>query len=315
MKMSNRRSVLAVDDSLMICQQIKTALEHEDLDLYLAHSGQEALDYMEKYSPDLILLDIILPDMEGYELFGKIKERDRNNASIVFITSKDSERDVIRGFSMGAADYIKKPFRMEEMKSRVIAHLDSKRQKDELKFLNEELRANMEKLNSIVYRDELTGLYHRHYLTEKILPDLRESGEQNALIMADVDNFKHVNDSYGHEAGDMVLVCISSIMESLCRQYRVIRWGGEEFLIVLLSVNQQEAMEIAEQIRCEIAEFPMIYDEVTFFCTVTMGVCAYQRDLSFKRNVECADRALYRGKKSGKNCVIWHSGCETQGAE
>lgn len=310
MEMSSRRTVLAVDDSLMICEQIKTALKSEDMDLYIAHSGREALERMGECRPDLILLDIILPDMEGYELFGKIKELDRNNAAIVFITSKDSERDVIRGFSMGASDYIKKPFRMEEMKSRVIAHLDAKRQKDELNLLNEELRANMEKLNTIVYRDELTGLYNRHYLAEKVERDLADSDRQDALIMVDVDNFKHINDSYGHDAGDTVLVCLSSIMEDLCRRHRVIRWGGEEFLIVLYAVDKQAALALAEQIRLEISEFPIVYNDVTFFCTVTMGLCAYRKDLSFKQNVECADQALYCGKKSGKNCTVWNSGCE-----
>ncbi len=310
MKMRKQRTVLAVYDSLMVCEQIKTALKNEDLELHVAHSGQEALDRMEECCPDLILLDIILPDMEGYELFGKIKERDRNSAAIVFITSKDGEQDVIRGFSMGASDYIKKPFRMEEMKSRVLAHLDTKCQRDELALLNEELRANMEKLNTMVYRDELTGLYNRHYLSEKVAQDLAESDRQDALIMVDVDNFKRINDSYGHDAGDTVLVCLSSIMEGLCRRHKVARWGGEEFLIVLLGAGKEEALELAEQIRSEIADFPIVYNDVTFFCTVTMGLCAYRRDLSFKQNVECADHALYCGKKSGKNCTVWNSDCE-----
>lgn len=305
MELSNKRTVLAVDDSLMICQQIEAALKNEDLDIHIAHNGRDALALMEQCQPDLILLDIILPDMEGYELFGKIKERDHNNASIVFITSKDSERDVIRGFSMGASDYIKKPFRQEEMKSRVIAHLSAKRQKDELKHMNEELRASMERLGTMVYRDELTGLYNRHYFAEKMERELETAARQDAFIMIDVDNFKHINDSYGHDAGDTVLVCIASIMESICRRHRVIRWGGEEFLIVLMDADRDEAMRIAEQIRVEIAEFPMLYKDVTFFCTVTLGVSAYQRGKSIKQNIDRADRALYCGKKSGKNCCIW----------
>ena len=196
------------------------------------------------------------------------------------------------------------------MKSRVLAHLDTKCQRDELALLNEELRANMEKLNTMVYRDELTGLYNRHYLSEKVAQDLAESDRQDALIMVDVDNFKRINDSYGHDAGDTVLVCLSSIMEGLCRRHKVARWGGEEFLIVLLGAGKEEALELAEQIRSEIADFPIVYNDVTFFCTVTMGLCAYRRDLSFKQNVECADHALYCGKKSGKNCTVWNSDCE-----
>ena len=100
-----KRTILAVDDSLLICQQIETALRGEEsVVVHMSHTGREALDMMKRCNPDLILLDIILPDMEGYELFERIKELDHNNASIVFITSKDSETDVIRGFSMGGGD-------------------------------------------------------------------------------------------------------------------------------------------------------------------------------------------------------------------
>lgn len=305
MEKNSKPTVLVVDDSLMICQQIETALKNEDMCVCVARSGQEALDMISRHMPDLILLDIILPDMEGYELLEKIRALDRNNASIVFITSKDGEQDVIRGFSMGACDYIKKPFRQEEMKSRVLAHLQTKRQRDELKKMNDDLRADMERLNNIVFRDELTGLYNRHYVAEKIETEFVESTGQDALIMVDVDNFKHINDSYGHDAGDTVLVCISSIMESICWRHRATRWGGEEFLIVLRDVTQEETMSLAEEIRNEIAEFPITYGEVTFFCTVTLGVCGYDNRISFKQNVDRADQALYRGKNSGKNCSIW----------
>lgn len=302
-----KRTILAVDDSLLICQQIETALRGEEsVVVHMSHTGREALDMMKRCNPDLILLDIILPDMEGYELFERIKELDHNNASIVFITSKDSETDVIRGFSMGACDYIKKPFRPEEMKSRVLAHLDTKKQKDELKLLNEELRATMERLNSMVFRDELTGLYNRHYVVEKLENELHESTRRDALIMVDVDDFKQINDTYGHEAGDTVLVCIASIMESICRKHKVVRWGGEEFLIVLLDADRAEAMRIAERIRGEIREFPFSHHDVTFFCTVTLGVSEYRKGESLRQNVEDTDRALYRGKRGGKNCCIFY---------
>lgn len=311
MGIEGKRTILAVDDSLLICQQIEAALKDEsDLVVHTSHTGAQALEMVGRCTPDLILLDIILPDMEGYELFERIKAVDRGNASIVFITSKDSERDVIRGFSMGACDYIKKPFRPEEMKSRVMAHLNTKKQKDELKLLNEELRATMEKLNSMVFRDELTGLYNRHFVVEKLEKQLREDDRQDALIMVDVDNFKQINDTYGHEAGDTVLVCIASIMESICRQHKVVRWGGEEFLIVLMGADKAEAMRIAEEIRREIEEFPISHHDATFFCTVTLGVSAYQKGNSLRQNVEDTDRALYRGKKSGKNRSIWHDAAQ-----
>ena len=304
--MTGRQKILAVDDSLLICQQIEKVLKNEEYTVYKSHSAKETLELLEEVDPDLILLDVILPDMEGYELFEKIKEKDKNHAPVIFITSKDSEQDVLRGFELGACDYIKKPFRPEELKSRVKAHLEDKRERDELKILNETLKANMQILNRVAYRDELTGLYNRRFVVEKLAQDLMEPNRQDALVMIDVDDFKHVNDCYGHDAGDMVLVCISNIMESVCRRHKVVRWGGEEFLIILMAVTKQECFEVCEEIRKEIQAFPFLQGNTTFYCTVTLGISLYDKEQSFKMNMTHADMALYRGKKTGKNRTVWY---------
>lgn len=309
-----QQKILAVDDSLLICQQIEKVLRNEEYAVLKAHSASEALTMLEEFKPDLILLDIILPDMEGYELFEKMKERDANRTPVIFITSKDSEQDVIRGFELGACDFIKKPFKPEELKSRVKAHLADKREKDELKTLNETLKANMEKLNRVAYRDELTGLYNRHFVMDKLSQDLNAPGRQDALVMIDVDNFKRVNDTYGHNAGDMVLVCIANIMESICSRHKVVRWGGEEFLIILMAVTKQEVFDVCEEVRREIAEFPFLQGEAPFFCTVTLGICMCDRELDFKSNLTHADMALYHGKRSGKNRTVWY-GYEEEAGE
>lgn len=311
--MTGRQKILAVDDSLLICQQIEKVLKNEEYTVYKSHSAKETLELLEEVDPDLILLDVILPDMEGYELFEKIKEKDKNHAPVIFITSKDSEQDVIRGFELGACDYIKKPFRPEELKSRVKAHLEDKRERDELKILNETLKANMQILNRVAYRDELTGLYNRRFVVEKLAQDLMEPNRQDALVMIDVDDFKHVNDCYGHDAGDMVLVCISNIMESVCRRHKVVRWGGEEFLIILMAVTKQECFEVCEEIRKEIQVFPFLQGNTTFYCTVTLGISLYDKEQSFKMNMTHADMALYRGKKTGKNRTVWYGYEEESG--
>lgn len=311
--MTGRQKILAVDDSLLICQQIEKVLKNEEYTVYKSHSAKETLELLEEVDPDLILLDVILPDMEGYELFEKIKEKDKNHAPVIFITSKDSEQDVIRGFELGACDYIKKTFRPEELKSRVKAHLEDKRERDELKILNETLKANMQILNRVAYRDELTGLYNRRFVVEKLAQDLMEPNRQDALVMIDVDDFKHVNDCYGHDAGDMVLVCIANIMESVCRRHKVVRWGGEEFLIILMAVTKQECYEVCEEIRKEIQAFPFLQGNTTFYCTVTLGISLYDKEQSFKMNMTHADMALYRGKKTGKNRTVWYGYEEESG--
>jgi two-component system cell cycle response regulator len=306
---SEKAIVLIVDDSLMVCRQVQLILEKEDLELVEAHTGQEAIEILDGCQPDLILLDVVLPDMEGYDLCQQIKKR--SQAAVMFLTSKDSDKDVVKGFSMGACDYIKKPFGKEELRSRVITHLQMKRQQDELNRMNKELQMNMERLNYMAYRDGLTGLYNRRYVKNDLMEELRIKRQnwenlENIVMIADVDDFKKVNDRYGHEAGDMVLVCVSNIMEEVCKRHKVIRWGGEEFMVVLFSVTKDEGYEIGEKIRQSIEEFPFVYDGLSFHCTITIGMSCYGEDMEMDENFVKADKALYYGKKHGKNQCVWY---------
>ena len=294
--MKSRQTILAIDDSLLICQQIEKVLKSDELEIHKAYTAKAALEKLEELQPDLILLDVILPDMEGYELFHKIRAQEKSRTPVIFITSMDSEQDILKGFSLGACDYIKKPFLPEELRSRVKAHLHDK------------------KLNRAVFRDELTSLYNRRFVVEKLAQDLMEEGREDALVMADVDNFKHINDTYGHSVGDMVLVGIANIMESICRRHKVIRWGGEEFLLVLMAVTKRGVLEICEEIRREISAFPFMCGDVDFSCTVTLGVEMYDKQKSFDENIVCADKALYLGKTSGKNRVVMY-GSENETGE
>lgn len=307
--MEEKKIVLVVDDSLLICRQIRTALEDMPVILCEAHTGSEALEMAEQYQPDLILLDVVLPDADGYQLFPKLQEADKNNASIIFLTSKDKDDDVVKGFSMGACDYIKKPFVKGELKSRVNAHLHMKHQKDDLDRQNKELRSNMEKLNYLAFRDGLTGLYNRRYVVGDLLDDMGDDliqERKNIIILADIDDFKNVNDTYGHEAGDMALICIANIMESNCRKHKVVRWGGEEFLIALFNVTEDEAFEISEKVRKEVEEFSIYSGKEEFSCTITMGLHVHELQEGIEECVNKADKALYYGKKHGKNCSVWY---------
>lgn len=312
------KTIMVVDDSILICEQIKTVMANEPVFICEAHSGEEALDVIRQFNPDLILLDVVLPDIGGYELYEKLKGVDQNNAVIVFLTSLDSDEDVVKGFSMGASDYIKKPFHGAELKSRVITHLMLKKEKDELNKQNNELRNNMEKLNYLAFRDGLTGLYNRRYVVDDLMEEMRCHGRadvENVLIMADVDNFKIINDTYGHDAGDVALICISNIMENICRRHKVVRWGGEEFLIILFAVTKEEADQISEQIRSEIEVFTIVHGDIQFQCTITLGLNAYCEDENIKVNIDKADKALYAGKRSGKNRSVWYQEIENMEIE
>ena len=304
----NKPKLLVIDDSIYICTQIKKIFENEDVSLDIARNGIEALEKVCSFQPDLILLDVILPDIEGYDLYHKIKEVDTNHASIVFLTSKADENDIVKGFSLGACDYINKPFHQEILKSRVIVHLKEKKRNDALRKLNEEMEANMKKLNTMAFRDSLTGLFNRRYVSECLEKELRNNKYQIGILMCDVDDFKHINDYYGHEIGDIVLIGIANILESATDDAYVIRWGGEEFLIMLFKKEKEEIYRISEHIRHSIEVFPFSSQGVPFHCTISIGLALYDPSLHFDDNLKHADEALYTGKRSGKNCSIWYDG-------
>ena len=309
METRNGHIVLIVDDSLLICEQIKASLKEENIFITEAHTGEEAEAMVKQYQPDLILLDVVLPDADGYTLFDRLKAVDQNGASILFLTSKDKDDDVVKGFSKGACDYIKKPFVRGELLSRVRAHLQLKQQKDELNRQNRELRSNMEKLNYMAFRDGLTGLYNRRYVVGDLMEDMRSCGQdevKTVFIMADIDDFKQVNDTYGHDAGDMALVCIANILESNCRRHRVVRWGGEEFLLILFNVTKDEAYELSEKVRRQVEQFVIPYGDKGFFCTMTLGLHIFHEQEGLEEGIGCADKALYYGKRHGKNQSVWY---------
>lgn len=309
MDKKDREVVLVVDDSLLICRQVRTALEErEEIFVCEAHDGQQALEMVKQYQPDLILLDVILPDIEGYDLCSELKEEDSNNAVVIFLTAKDGEEDVQRGFTEGAIDYIKKPFVLSELRMRVLTHLSQKRQKDELDRMNKELTNAMKKLNTLAFRDGLTGLYNRRYVIGDLVDDIKgKEGEdrKNVLILADIDDFKRINDTYGHEAGDQALVCIANILEAICRKHKVVRWGGEEFLMILFGVTESEAYGISENIRQEVEKFEIFHSEGSFNCTLTLGLHNYQEAEGIEESINRADKALYYGKRNGKNQSVW----------
>lgn len=310
--MGIQQRILVVDDSLSICHQVKKILRDAPLEVHEAHTGEEALRKVKELQPDLILLDVILPDTDGYELFYELKEADTNHAVILFLTSKNGDEDVVRGFTLGAWDYIKKPFTNGELKQRIFSHLDVKKQRDDLYRQNAALKSDMERLNYMAFRDGLTGLYNRRYAIEQLPQDLLGT-EQTVLVLADIDDFKNINDTYGHDAGDKLLICIAQIFDGINAEHITVRWGGEEFLIILFHVSSEEAMRQMDQLRQEIEQFQVQHQKKHFSCSMTFGLYSYQAQQAIDENVHCADQALYQGKRKGKNCCRWYQmdGCES----
>ncbi|OJT89993.1 diguanylate cyclase response regulator, partial [Clostridioides difficile] len=234
MKNKQQGTILVVDDSVLMCDLIDKTLTKDNFKVKKAFNAIEAKEFIEEFIPDIILLDIILPDNSGFEFCKEVKSNARTaDIPIIFITSKNTDTDIVKGFGVGAIDYMVKPFSMTELKARVIAHLEVKKSQDKLKKINNELESSLEKLNRLVVRDYLTGLYNRRHIINQLMEQRRinkYSETSISLILGDIDDFKVINDTYGHEAGDFVLTVISSIIKKNCRQIDTVsRWGGEEF--------------------------------------------------------------------------------------
>ncbi|MDF2951134.1 MAG: putative CheY-like chemosensory protein [Anaerocolumna sp.] len=293
-------TVLIVDDSKIICSIIKDILVSPELHIETAHSGEECIKLSQIIHPTLILLDVIMNGMDGYETCRILKANEMTkDIPIIFITGNIDSDSVLKGFEVGAADYVSKPFIPEELKARVRVHMQNIKIQKELKVLMEELKV-------LATTDSLTRLYNRRYFMDRLFEYVGKDEEPFSLILFDIDDFKKVNDTYGHNAGDTVLITISNIFKLLLRQEDVIsRWGGEEFMICLPGQSIEQAFTVAERLRNEIGNYTFVWDDITFRCTITGGVLQYDRELSTEKNITKTDKALYLGKTTGKNhCIL-----------
>ncbi|MGB8453321.1 MAG: diguanylate cyclase [Anaerocolumna sp.] len=294
-------TVLVVDDSDIICSIIKGILETSSLHIDIAHSGEDGIIIANKLHPTLILLDIIMNGIDGYETCRILKEsNETKDIPIIFITGNNDSESVLKGFEVGAADYVSKPFIPEELKARVKVHMQNIKIQRELQFL-------MQELKEMAVTDYLTKLYNRRYFMDRLQIFVTQYDINIFLILFDIDNFKKINDTYGHNAGDIVLVTVSNILRLLLREEDILsRWGGEEFMICLPDINEDKAVDFANKLRREVSKYNFNCDNNAFQCTITGGIIQYDRGISPEKNFTTVDQALYLGKSSGKNRCIYN---------
>ncbi|MDF2802972.1 MAG: response regulator receiver modulated diguanylate cyclase [Anaerocolumna sp.] len=295
-------TILVVDDSEIICTIIKDILESPSLHIAIAHSGEDSIVIAKKIRPTLILLDIIMNGIDGYETCRILKEsEDTKDIPIIFITGNNDSDSVLRGFEVGAADYVSKPFIPEELKARVKVHMQNIKSQRELQFL-------MHELKEMAITDYLTKLYNRRFFMDQLHYHVNMDDKNISLVLFDVDNFKKINDTYGHNAGDIVLVTISNIFKLILREEDIVaRWGGEEFMICLPDTDITQAVNIANKLRKEVDKYVFHYEDIQFRCTITGGVIQYDRGTTTEKNITNADEALYTGKSLGKNQCVYNA--------
>ncbi len=297
-------SILIAEDDAHIAELIKIILETKGYQTFWARDGEEALQEAERLRPDLILLDVMMPKYNGYEVTRHLKENhDLKHIPIIFVTVRGETDSKVVGLRMGGHDYITKPFDLDELIARVEAALRIKGEHDTL-------RANNKRLAELSMTDPLTGLYNRRYLMERFSEEIERAKRYEypvACVMGDIDDFKLVNDTYGHLQGDQVLQQMAILMKNSNRVVDILaRYGGEEFLMILPQTNLGGAQAVAERYREMVEEARMIQSDKDRKITVSLGASAYaKKQIGSKESLlKQADEALYEAKRQGKNRVV-----------
>lgn len=292
--------VLIVDDVPINIQVLAEALK-SDYRIRVASSGEDALRMaLRPPLPDLILLDVMMPDMDGYEVCRRLKDDPASQGiPVIFVTARDDAADEERGLQLGAIDYIAKPFRLPIVRARVRNHILLKQKNDMLERL------------ALV--DGLTGIPNRRNFDQRFAGEWRRASrdaQSLALVMADIDHFKQYNDHYGHGMGDTCLRRVArTLQNSLTRPADLVaRYGGEEFIALLPETGLEGAREVAERMRqqVEALNLPHDYSSTAKVITVSLGYAAVALPAGSQSPewlLQKVDESLYLAKAQGRNCV------------
>lgn len=291
-------SILLVEDSVIDRHQIARNLDEWGLDFRAVGNGVEAWELLQKPdAPGLVLLDWMLPGIDGIDLCRRIRTlgADGRYFYIVMLTAKDRRQDLLTAMAAGADDYLAKPVDPSELKARVL--------------VGKRILELQQSLRFAATHDFLTGLLNRAEILAGLKRELARSkrtGQPVAIILADIDHFKQINDSLGHAAGDEALQQVALKLKSDLRPYDLAgRYGGEEFLFILPTCQLAPAVHRAEQLRLSASKCPVLTTFGSIPITLSMGVTVSNSDsdLTVEELLQQADQALYRAKGLGRNCV------------
>lgn len=292
-----RQTILIVDDESMnfsILSQVLKGMYR----VLVAKSGEQALKIVAQDKVDCILLDILMPAMDGYEVLRHLKNTENSKEiPVIFITSKSQHQDEAKGLQLGAVDYIRKPFYLPIVKARVQTHL--------------ELKLKNEILTELVAIDGLTNIYNRRKFDQTLQEEWKRAlraGTPLSLLIVDVDHFKLFNDNYGHAAGDACLRKVTAALKACLRRPGdfLARYGGEEFTMILPNTDHNGAAWMADEVRRHVKELalPHEFSPVAGHVTVSAGGATSTAGGACKTPqalLEMADRMLYEAKKSGRD--------------
>lgn len=296
--------VLIVDDEPFIRTQLRLSLQCEGYRIAEAQDGREALTIFEQLHPDIVLLDAIMPDMDGFDCCTQLQSLDSGKYTpILMITGLEDQESVDRAFEVGAIDYVTKPIHWPVLRQRVKRLIQQSQLQQQLEAANRELQR-------LVTIDDLTQVANRRRFEEYCAQEWQRMAREQlplSLILCDVDFFKSYNDTYGHQAGDRCLQEIAKAIKNTVKRPAdlVARYGGEEFAVILPATNTEGAIVLAETIcsAVKILAIPHSNSQVSPYVTITAGVSTDipQPNSDFQAMIAAADRALYQAKIEGRD--------------
>ncbi|NOQ32330.1 MAG: diguanylate cyclase [Helicobacteraceae bacterium] len=289
-------TVLVVDDSKIAIEKYSKALKKLNLNVVSSNNAKEALELLQDSTTkiSIVITDYNMPNVNGYELTIKIREKyKKDNLSIMIVSSMDCSDTIVSCLKMGANDYLLKPYNDEMLAVRVTNNL--------------ELLDLFHQTKEISHRDFLTSLFNRRYFFEAstdIFNNIQKSDKAVAIAMIDIDHFKTINDTYGHDIGDLALKEAANILKHNLRTSDLLaRFGGEEFCILLDRSSQEQSKEIVENLRQKVEENVVKSGDITIKYTISIGLC-YGKYKNAEEMIKHADDALYIAKHNGRNRVV-----------
>lgn len=314
-------SILAVDDQQLNLKILQGYLADGGYEVRVAMSGEAALEALQELPSDLVLLDVSMPGMNGFETCERIKTfPELKDVPIIFLSASDEVNDKVKGFLSGGVDYVTKPFQKAELMARVETHLALRNIQRELEDRNLQLEQEIstrrlmeDMLKRMAMTDYLTGLYNRRHffdIAQSEIERCRRYKTPVSIIMMDIDHFKLVNDKYGHATGDLVLQVVAKQCRSILRGSDiVVRYGGEEFVALLPNTDAGQAFTAAERLRSNIETTDIIAEGGSLRVTISVGCVGYNGEeaVTVDELVNKADQALYQAKQAGRNRSIQYT--------
>jgi len=291
-ELEDKKLILIISEDTALLMFLKQELEKNNWVVIVAADPNRAIHSYYDLNPDCVILDIHMKDSNGLNVLVQLKENMKQHFIPAIMMSVDQSKEIrIKSYKLGADDFIPKPFDMDEFIVRINRQLERK-----------------QAIDNVLLIDELTRVYNRKYLAptyESLLNNLIRRHESFCIVLVDLDQFKRVNDTYGHLIGDKVLIAFAdTVRKGLRANDIIIRYGGEEFLILLPETKAIEAKLVLERLLKSFSKISFEASEGEFFCTFSAGIHEVQHiKTSMDQNIEIADRALYEAKKAGRNQI------------